>query len=153
MGDSLRGSDAFYEALGRAIKVERTAQGIERRELADRAGISYPYLSEIENGTKRAGPKPLLLIARALGVTQSDLIRIAEEQSAPLPAAAEAMPQYARLTKPASMQTSSWRAVNRESSGTSAHRRELMGELIELLSDMTVDDVEKVKDFARQLAP
>ena len=72
-----RGKD-FYEALGRAIKVTRTEQGLERKELARLSGLSYPYLSEIEKGTKRASTEALLPIARALGLRQSELLERAE---------------------------------------------------------------------------
>src|SRR5258708_30671137 len=48
-----RGKD-FYEALGRAIKVTRAEQGLERKELARLSGLSYPYLSEIERPESRA---------------------------------------------------------------------------------------------------
>ncbi len=72
-----RGKD-FYRALGRAIKVTRTEQGLERKELARRSGLSYPYLSEIEKGTKRASTEALLPIARALGLRQSELLERAE---------------------------------------------------------------------------
>ncbi len=72
-----RGKD-FYEALGRAIKVTRTEQGLERKELARLSGISYPYLSEIEKGKKRASTEALLPIARALGLRHSELLERAE---------------------------------------------------------------------------
>ncbi len=72
-----RGRD-FYEALGRAIKVARTEQGLERKELARLSGLSYPYLSEIEKGKKRASTEALLPIARALGLRQSELLERAE---------------------------------------------------------------------------
>ena len=72
-----RGKD-FYESLGRAIKVTRTEQGIERKELARLSGLSYPYLSEIEKGKKRASTGALLPIARALGLRQSELLERAE---------------------------------------------------------------------------
>jgi transcriptional regulator with XRE-family HTH domain len=72
-----RGRD-FYGALGRAIKVTRTEQGLERKELARLSGLSYPYLSEIEKGTKRASTEALLPIARALGLRQSELLERAE---------------------------------------------------------------------------
>jgi len=72
-----RGRD-FYEALGRAIKVTRTEQGLERKELARLSGLSYPYLSEIEKGKKRASTEALLPIARALGLRQSELLERAE---------------------------------------------------------------------------
>lgn len=72
-----RGKD-FYEALGRAIKVTRTEQGLERKELARISGLSYPYLSEIEKGKKRASTEALLPIGRALGLRQSELLERAE---------------------------------------------------------------------------
>ena len=72
-----RGKD-FYQALGRAIKVTRAEQGLERKELARRSGLSYPYLSEIEKGKKRASTEALLPIARALGLRQSELLERAE---------------------------------------------------------------------------
>src|SRR2546429_6403748 len=64
----------FYAALGRAIRVTRTEQGLERKELARLAGLSYPYLSEIEKGKKRASTEALRPIARALGLKQSELL-------------------------------------------------------------------------------
>ena len=56
----------FYEGLGRAIKVARTAMGLERKELAERAGVSYAYLSDIETGRGRPGSRSFLAIAEAL---------------------------------------------------------------------------------------
>jgi len=72
-----RGKD-FYAALGRAIKVTRTEQGVERKELARLSGLSYPYLSEIEKGKKRASTEAMRPIARALGLRQSQLVERAE---------------------------------------------------------------------------
>jgi transcriptional regulator with XRE-family HTH domain len=72
-----RGKD-FYEALGRAIKVTRVELGFERKELARLSGLSYPYLSEIEKGKKRASTEALLPIARALGLRHSELLERAE---------------------------------------------------------------------------
>ena len=76
-GAAPRGKD-FYEALGRAIKVTRTEQGLERKELARLSRLSYPYLSEIEKGKKRASTEALLPIARALGLRHSELLERAE---------------------------------------------------------------------------
>ena len=44
------GPDA--QNLGRAIRVRRETLDLKRRDLALRAGLSYPYVSEIENGNK-----------------------------------------------------------------------------------------------------
>lgn len=68
----------FYRALGQAIKVARTEQGLERKELARVSGISYPYLSEIEKGKKRASTEALLPIGQSLGLKQSELLERAE---------------------------------------------------------------------------
>lgn len=73
------GEGTHAEALGRAIKVIRTGLGIGRPELAARAGLSYSYLAEIENGKKQAGSSALHAIAKALGMTPSELLAAAEE--------------------------------------------------------------------------
>ena len=41
------------EYLGRAIASLRTAQGLKRMDLKSRSGLSYPYIAEIENGSKK----------------------------------------------------------------------------------------------------
>src|SRR5206468_2367928 len=85
----------FYPALGRAIKVLRTERGLGRRELAELAEVSYPYLSEIENGKKRASSKALVAIAAALGLRPSQLLESAESfvgAIAPEPSPAPAPP-------------------------------------------------------------
>jgi transcriptional regulator with XRE-family HTH domain len=75
----LRSEDPeFYEGLGRAIKVARTAMGLERKELAEAAGVSYAYLSDIETGRGRPGSRSFLSIAQALGRSPSELMREAE---------------------------------------------------------------------------
>jgi len=45
----------FYRALGRAIKVTRAEQGLERKELSRLSGVSYPYLSRSKKA--RNGPR------------------------------------------------------------------------------------------------
>ncbi|MGZ8578857.1 MAG: helix-turn-helix domain-containing protein [Actinomycetota bacterium] len=69
---------AFYEALGRAIKVARTQLGLERKELAEQANVSYAYLSDIETGRGRPSSRSLLKVAEALGRTGSELLQEAE---------------------------------------------------------------------------
>ncbi len=69
---------AFYEALGRAIKVARAQLGLERKELAEQANVSYAYLSDIETGRGRPSSRSLLKVAEALGRTASELLQEAE---------------------------------------------------------------------------
>jgi transcriptional regulator with XRE-family HTH domain len=66
------------KALGRTIKVLRTDQGLDRKELARLAGISYSYLTEIENGAKPASNTILGPIAETLGLQLNELIAEAE---------------------------------------------------------------------------
>lgn len=65
--------------LGEAIQRRRGELGLSRRELAEAAGLSYPYLSELETGRKRGSPDSLRALAAALGVGQDDLWARAEE--------------------------------------------------------------------------
>src|SRR3954447_2344209 len=60
--------------LGRAIRVRREQLDLKRRQLHEAAGISYPYLSEIENGAKEPSPQRLRAIAEALQTTPEELL-------------------------------------------------------------------------------
>jgi transcriptional regulator with XRE-family HTH domain len=71
-------SPDFAEAVGRTIKVIRTDQGIGRKQLADEVGISYSYLTEIENGNKPPSSSVLRQIAHALKMRMSQLTEAAE---------------------------------------------------------------------------
>ena len=73
-----RESPAFYEALGRTIQVLRTDQSLDRKDLADRAGISYSYLAAIENGKKPPSSRVLFAIADALGLHSHELLASVE---------------------------------------------------------------------------
>ena len=66
--------------LGRAIASLRTAQGMKRMDLKQRSGLSYPYIAEIENGSKKSPSlKSVAAIAAALGVSSAELQARAEE--------------------------------------------------------------------------
>jgi transcriptional regulator with XRE-family HTH domain len=68
----------IYQALGRAVQVLRTERGLGRRHLAKLAGVSYPYLSQIETGKKRPSSSTLVAIAEALRIQLSELLGTAE---------------------------------------------------------------------------
>jgi len=68
------------EYLGRAIASLRTARGIKRMDLKQASGLSYPYIAEIENGSKKSPSlKAVAAIAKALGVSPAELHARAEE--------------------------------------------------------------------------
>jgi DNA-binding XRE family transcriptional regulator len=50
------------------IKLWREHRGLTQQELADLAGISKPYLSQIENGKRQGTIETLSALARSLGV-------------------------------------------------------------------------------------
>jgi len=85
----------FYEALGRTVQVLRTDQGLDRRDLADRAGISYSYLAAIENGKKPPSSKVLFSIAGALGLLSHELLASVETRVRRQHQPAAAAPQFA----------------------------------------------------------
>ncbi|MEI7548498.1 MAG: helix-turn-helix transcriptional regulator, partial [Actinomycetota bacterium] len=59
--------DDRWASLGTAIRGLRLAVGLTMVELADRAGLSQPFLSQIENGRARPSMQSLYRIATALG--------------------------------------------------------------------------------------
>lgn len=64
--------------LGKAITLRRTELNLKRREFAERAHLSYPYISEIENGVKEPSAKALRQIAEALGWSVADLANLSQ---------------------------------------------------------------------------
>jgi transcriptional regulator with XRE-family HTH domain len=67
-------------AIGRAIQVVRTDRGWSRKEFAARTGLSYSFLSEIENGVKQPSSRTYAVIADALDVAPGALLYDAERR-------------------------------------------------------------------------
>jgi transcriptional regulator with XRE-family HTH domain len=162
----------FSQALGRTIKVVRTDLGMERRELAARAGISYSYLTEIENGNKPPSSSVLAPIASALGLRMSRLIDAAEARMERQSAAAQpALPELAGRPSTAALEAlrpqtvdAIWdtqisasapggpsRVHGMQSALRASHRdaRAAAIELERLLRDMSPEDIERVLEYAR----
>ena len=59
--------------LGAFIKEQRTRSALSVRKLADQAGISNPYLSQIERGLRKPSAEILKSIARALEISTESL--------------------------------------------------------------------------------
>jgi transcriptional regulator with XRE-family HTH domain len=60
--------EVLKRLLGQNIKRFRGNSGYSQEELAERAGISIPFLGAIERGDKWPSPSTLAEIARGLGV-------------------------------------------------------------------------------------
>ncbi|GAA3345870.1 hypothetical protein GCM10020358_54620 [Amorphoplanes nipponensis] len=61
-------------AIGRVLRRLRHQQGRTLQDVADAAGVSLPYLSEIERGRKEASSEILACICAALGLPLTDLL-------------------------------------------------------------------------------
>lgn len=59
--------------LGLRVRELRTLHGLTQETLAERVGFRASYVSQIENGSKGATLETLAAIARALGMTLSEL--------------------------------------------------------------------------------
>ena len=59
--------------VGAFIRQQRERSAISLRKLAERAGISNPYLSQIERGLRKPSAEILKSIARALSISAETL--------------------------------------------------------------------------------
>jgi transcriptional regulator with XRE-family HTH domain len=68
------GMSLLRTAIGTVLRRLRQRQGRTLQHVADDAGVSMPYLSEIERGRKEASSEILAGICRALGIDLPDLL-------------------------------------------------------------------------------
>ena len=68
------------EALARNIKKLRAQKGLSQAQLAEKADISLPFMSSIEQSSKWPYPDTLAKIASALEVDVSDLFSTTENE-------------------------------------------------------------------------
>lgn len=61
------------ESLGDYLKEQRVASRLSLRQLAQQAGVSNPYLSQIERGLRRPSADVLQQIAKALRISAEQL--------------------------------------------------------------------------------
>lgn len=64
----------WREALGRSLRATREERGGRLVDVAERAGISPQYLSEIERGRKEPSSEMIAAVTGALGVDLADLL-------------------------------------------------------------------------------
>jgi len=75
-GEELVPSEVTYAILDGAnpIRVWREYRGLTQQELAKNAGISVPYLSQLESGKRRGSASVLASIATKLGLSLDDIV-------------------------------------------------------------------------------
>lgn len=74
--DALTWDDADRR-LGAAVREMRHARGLTLVQMAAAAGLSHPFLSQLERGLARPSMRSLFQIAEALGTTQQALLAAA----------------------------------------------------------------------------
>jgi transcriptional regulator with XRE-family HTH domain len=79
------------EAVGEALRRRRLAQGRTLREVAEAAGVSLTYLSEVERGRKEASSEVLEAVCAALQLALAELFfevaeTLAATEALPVPA-------------------------------------------------------------------
>jgi len=82
-------------ALVQAVTIRRGEMRLSRNDLRDRCGLSYPYVAELEKGTKSPSARALEAIAGALEMRPHELLARAERL-----ADAETPPQEAGSSTP-----------------------------------------------------
>ncbi|WP_405062972.1 helix-turn-helix domain-containing protein [Kribbella sp. NBC_01505] len=90
------------EVIGNVFRRLRNERGITLRELAERAQVSVPYLSEIERGRKEPSSEILAAICRALELELTDLLNEVQFDLA----------TAVRATMPIRLQTASLRTTS-----------------------------------------
>lgn len=74
MGDMAKGKvGKTVETLGEYLKEQRTTAQLSLRQLAEQAGVSNPYLSQIERGLRKPSAEVLQQIAKALRISAEQL--------------------------------------------------------------------------------
>ena len=62
-------------SLGDKVRFAREQLGLTTQMLAEKAGVSQPYISEIENGNKNPSAKTIMRLAAVLNVPGEFLLR------------------------------------------------------------------------------
>lgn len=75
-------ADDLVAAFGRELIAERTAAGYTLRELAERSGVSVESLHRYEHAKREIRLGDLRKVAKALGLTPSEMIDAAERRAA-----------------------------------------------------------------------
>ena len=94
------------EAVGEALRRRRLAQGRTLRAVAEAAGVSLTYLSEVERGRKEASSEVLEAVCAALRLGLAELFfevaqTLAAAEAAPVPAVGFLAPRPRAAATPA----------------------------------------------------
>lgn len=66
----------FYKIIGSRIREIRISKGMSQAELAEKAGLSLPVISSLENAHSKIWLVTFKKIAEALNVSADDILRL-----------------------------------------------------------------------------
>ena len=69
----MQGADFVSLELGRFLEQRRGELGLSRRDVAERSGLSYPYVSQLETGDRDPALKAMRVLAPVLDVPVEEL--------------------------------------------------------------------------------
>jgi transcriptional regulator with XRE-family HTH domain len=98
------GTDALAALLTRA----REGAGLTRRDLAERAGLSYPYVSQLETGYRGPSPEAMQRLTEVLGVPVEAMVAALAERDTPHPRMPKPAQRSAPSPTPADTKRSRW---------------------------------------------
>jgi len=71
----MAGEQEYLRAIGGRIRELRAEKGWSQEELAHRSALDRTYISTLENGERNLAALNLRPLARAFGVSVSDMLR------------------------------------------------------------------------------
>jgi transcriptional regulator with XRE-family HTH domain len=137
--------------FGRVLKARREALGLTRRGLVDASGLSYPYVSQLETGSRLPSHRSLARLARALQLEPADLAAAItfDEESMPRPQPDRMQPLLAHEMPPPGVGSSGWQSnpafLRSLVVGSSASRQRpdpdvIVAQLVDLISSLPPGD-------------
>jgi transcriptional regulator with XRE-family HTH domain len=67
--------ESIYATVGRKIQKFRSLQSMTQQELAERSGLSVPFVSQIETGNRKASLDTYQKLAAGFGIELWELFR------------------------------------------------------------------------------
>lgn len=67
--------DKILSALGLNVRKQREASELTQEKLAEKSGLDPTYISDIERGQRNPGIKNVAKLAKALGLSTSELCK------------------------------------------------------------------------------
>ena len=90
----------FLQTIGKRVRARRLVLGMSQEALAERAGLHYTYIGQIERGEKNLTVESLSKITQALGVPMSQLLEKIDGQEGADSYALRAYELFCALAEP-----------------------------------------------------